>query len=191
MYFPLQNTCAQATSLADKPSLDSLYAIRTTNQIAPGTDKVGTIHAISVETGATLWKYEQRAGTTSLVATGGGLLFGGDAAGRFRAFDQQTGKVLWEVNLGSQVTGYPVTYAVGWPPVRRREYRQFAGDRRRQRPDPGSAPWRRQQSVRVRAGRVSGARTTAEERRPAPPRSGAMRGRWREGASQWSEAPPR
>ena len=113
MYFPLQNTCAQATSLADTPSFDSLYAIRTNNQIAPGTDKVGTIHAISVETGATLWKYEQRAGTTSLVATGGGLLFGGDAAGRFRAFDQQTGKVLWEVNLGSQVTGYPVTYAVG------------------------------------------------------------------------------
>ena len=46
------------------------------------------------------------------MATGGGLLFGGDAACRFRAFDQTTGKVLWEVNLGSQVTGYPITYAV-------------------------------------------------------------------------------
>ena len=51
--------------------------------------------------------------SSTLVATGGGLLFGGDAAGRFRAFDQQTGKVLWEVSLGSQVTGYPVTYAAG------------------------------------------------------------------------------
>jgi alcohol dehydrogenase (cytochrome c) len=71
------------------------------------------VQAISVETGATMWKYEQRAGTTSLVATAGGILFGGDANGRFRAFDQNTGKVLWEVNLGSAVTGYPITYAVG------------------------------------------------------------------------------
>ena len=48
----------------------------------------------------------------SLVATGGGLLFGGDVNGRFRAFDQRDGQVLWEVSLGSAVTGYPVTYAV-------------------------------------------------------------------------------
>ena len=41
-------------------------------------DKVGTVQAISVETGATTWKYEQRAGMMSLVATGGGLVFGGD-----------------------------------------------------------------------------------------------------------------
>jgi alcohol dehydrogenase (cytochrome c) len=47
-----------------------------------------------------------------VVATGGGLVFGGDAAGRFRAFDQDNGKVLWEVNLGSPVTGYPIAYAV-------------------------------------------------------------------------------
>ena len=110
MYFPLQNTCMTLTAMADKPSLDSLYAISTRAQIAPGTDQVGAVYAISVDTGKTNWKYEQRAGTTSLVATGGGLLFGGDVNGRFRAFDQATGKVLWEVNLGSAVTGYPITY---------------------------------------------------------------------------------
>jgi alcohol dehydrogenase (cytochrome c) len=48
----------------------------------------------------------------SLVATGGGLVFGGDANGRFKAFDDKTGKVLWEVNLGAPVSGYPVTFAV-------------------------------------------------------------------------------
>ena len=47
----------------------------------------------------------------SLVATGGGLLFGGDTNGRFRAFDQDTGAVLWEVNLGSPVSGYPISFA--------------------------------------------------------------------------------
>jgi alcohol dehydrogenase (cytochrome c) len=113
MYYPLQNTCMTATAQIDKPTLTSLYGFGSKNQITTGTDKVGTIHAISVETGKTMWKYEQRAATQSLVATGGRLLFGGDAAGRFRAFDQDTGKVLWEVNLGSQVTGYPISYAVG------------------------------------------------------------------------------
>ena len=48
----------------------------------------------------------------SLVATGGGLIFGGDSNGRFRAFDDETGEVLWEINLGSSVSGYPITYAV-------------------------------------------------------------------------------
>jgi len=112
MFYPLQNTCAQMTAIASKPSQESLYALAMKPQIAPGTTNVGSIHAISVETGKTLWKYEQRAGTMSLVSTGGGLVFGGDTAGRFRALDQKTGKVLWEVNLGSSVTGFPISYSV-------------------------------------------------------------------------------
>jgi alcohol dehydrogenase (cytochrome c) len=47
-----------------------------------------------------------------MVATGGGLVFGGDLAGNVRAFDQDTGEVLWQANLGSAVTGYPVSFAV-------------------------------------------------------------------------------
>jgi glucose dehydrogenase len=66
-----------------------------------------------VETGRTVWKREQRAGQTSVMATAGGLLFGGDTAGRFRAYDDATGEVLWEVNLGSHVTGFPATFTVG------------------------------------------------------------------------------
>ena len=68
--------------------------------------------AIDVATGKTLWRYDQRAGMMSSVATGGGLIFTGDTVGHFRAFDDQTGKVLWDISLGSPVTGYPVTYSV-------------------------------------------------------------------------------
>ena len=46
------------------------------------------------------------------MGTGGGLIFGGDANGRFKAFDHDTGEVLWEINLGSSVTGFPITYSV-------------------------------------------------------------------------------
>ena len=110
MYFPLRNTCARV--LATTMEENSFYALTMREEIAPGTDQLGTVHAISAETGETLWRYEQRASTTSLVVTGGGLVFGGDANGRFRAFDEMTGEVLWEINLGSAVTGFPVTYAV-------------------------------------------------------------------------------
>ena len=124
MYYPLRNTCAQMLATADFDSDTAraltaggqgglaIYSLAARHQITPGTDNLGTVRAISVETGETKWLYEQRAGTMSLVATGGGLIFGGDANGRFRAFDHETGEVLWEVNLGSSVSGYPITYAV-------------------------------------------------------------------------------
>ena len=113
MYMPLRNVCARmrASTFEDEEA-SRLYAIAWRSQIAPGTDQVGAVHAISAETGTTAWVYEQRAATMSLAATGGGLVFGGDVNGRFRAFDDRTGEVLWEINLGSSVSGFPITYAV-------------------------------------------------------------------------------
>ena len=110
MYMPLRNACARM--LTTHEGNQRAYALGVRTQIAPGTDLVGTVHAISAETGRTAWIHEQRAGTMSLVTTGGGLVFGGDVNGRFRALDQETGEVLWEINLGSPVTGFPITYAV-------------------------------------------------------------------------------
>ena len=111
MYYPLRNTCARM--LATNLDTSAFYALTWRSQIAPGTDQAGTVQAISAETGEITWTYEQRAGTMSLAATGGGLVFGGDVNGRFRALDHETGDVLWEINLGSSVTGFPITYAVG------------------------------------------------------------------------------
>ena len=110
MYFPLRNACQRLLTTTEGGS--STYMLAARHQLAPGTDRLGTVRAIAVDTGATRWLHEQRAATMSLVATGGRLIFGGDANGRFRAFDQDTGAVLWEINLGSPVSGYPVTFAV-------------------------------------------------------------------------------
>jgi len=113
MYFPLQNMCQTATTTTDQRDPSKVYGLTMAQQLPLGVDKVGTVHGISVETGQTTWKYEQRAGTLSVMTTGGGLVFGGDDNGRFRAFDDRTGKVLWETNLGSPVSGFPVSYSVG------------------------------------------------------------------------------
>jgi alcohol dehydrogenase (cytochrome c) len=112
MYFPLQNMCQTATTTTDQRDPARVYGLTMTQRLPLGVDKVGTVFAISVENGQNVWKHEQRAGTLSLAATGGGLVFGGDVAGFFRAFDDKTGKVLWETDLGSQVSGFPVTFAV-------------------------------------------------------------------------------
>jgi alcohol dehydrogenase (cytochrome c) len=112
MYMPLQNMCMTATTTTDQRDPKAVYGINMKQEFAIGSDKLGTVHAISAETGQTAWKYEQRAGMMPLAATAGGLVFGGDAAGRFKALDDKTGKVLWEVNLGSPVSGFPISYAV-------------------------------------------------------------------------------
>ncbi len=110
MYYPLRNVCARMTATTQGGS--ALYNLVMRGQAAPGTDQIGTVRAISAESGVTQWIYEQRAATMSLVATGGGLIFGGDVNGRFRALDHETGEVLWEINLGSSVTGFPISFAV-------------------------------------------------------------------------------
>ena len=125
MYFPLRNTCADMMATADfdtqrNTELEreilrgglALYSLAARHRMAPDTQNLGTVRAINAETGRTEWLHEQRAGTTSLMATGGGLVFGGDANGRFRAHDHETGEVLWEINLGSPVVGFPISYAV-------------------------------------------------------------------------------
>jgi alcohol dehydrogenase (cytochrome c) len=112
MFFPLQNTCMTVSPTLSRPSLDSLYGLKSEQRIAGNRTSVGSVYAISVETGATLWTYDQRAAVMSLLSTAGGLVFGGDTNGRFRALDAATGKVLWEINLGSPVSGYPISFAV-------------------------------------------------------------------------------
>ena len=113
MFYPLQNTVhdGEDHDRQARPGGASM-ASACRPAPAPKTENVGAVYAISVETGRTLWKYEQRAGMLSLVATGGGLVFGGDANGRFMAFDERTGKILWETNLGAPVSGYPIAFAV-------------------------------------------------------------------------------
>lgn len=113
MYYGLQNTCMHLTVIIDEPDAEGPpYGFIGAESLAPGRDNIGTFHAISAETGRTLWTHDTAGTALSMVTTGGALVFGGDLEGNFRAFDQDSGRVLWEVNLGSSVTGYPVSFGV-------------------------------------------------------------------------------
>src|SRR3546814_20548002 len=57
------------------------------------------------------WNVQQRIPfTTAALATAGGLTFIGDADRYFRAFDSQTGKMIWATRLGTSSVGFPITY---------------------------------------------------------------------------------
>lgn len=115
MYMPMDNTCSRVAPAFREARIEDGYAIRAEGLIPESADgSLGTVMSISASTGETLWRHDQRASVTRnpLLATGGGLVFGGDAARSFRAFDQETGEVLWETRLHSPATGFPITYAV-------------------------------------------------------------------------------
>jgi alcohol dehydrogenase (cytochrome c) len=79
-----------------------------------GSDgNVGRLAAIDASTGKVLWNHDQRAALGSVLTTAGGLVFVGDLHRYFMALDAKTGDVLWRIPLGSPVTGYPISYAVG------------------------------------------------------------------------------
>ncbi len=113
MYMPLQNICSVVTSEGPNTKGQLGMGIDYKAVMPPGETNVGSIQAISVSTGRTAWKHEQRAGVMSLVDTAGGVLFSADAVGRFRALDDSTGDVLWDVNLSASVGGFPISYSSG------------------------------------------------------------------------------
>jgi outer membrane protein assembly factor BamB len=81
----------------------------------PGSDpnKYMNLGKVDLVTGELHVLYSQpQPGAGSALTTAGGLVFWGDENRRLRAFDDETGKVLWESVLGGMITTSTISYAV-------------------------------------------------------------------------------
>ena len=74
----------------------------------------GSIEAMDVRTGTIRWSFNtQGPNWGGLLATKGGLVFGGAFDGYLRAFNDETGEVLWQFQTGTAVNAPPTTFRIG------------------------------------------------------------------------------
>jgi len=88
---------------------------RRTGVRRPGSDpeKYAGIAKVNMSTGEIQRIYEGRVpGNGATLATAGDLIFWGDLDQKFRAFDADSGKILWETTLGGPIQTSTITYAV-------------------------------------------------------------------------------
>jgi PQQ-dependent dehydrogenase (methanol/ethanol family) len=81
----------------------------------PGSDpeKFGGIAKVNASTGEIVRFYEGSVpGDGATLVTAGDLVFWGDLNQKFRAFDADTGKILWETTLGGPIQTSTITYRV-------------------------------------------------------------------------------
>ena len=115
MYMPMQNQCMKARTQSDQRDPSLVYGLEQEQMLTPGNAEprhdLGDLGAPRADV---LWKREQRAGVMSMVATAGGLIFGGDVGGNFtRLRRRKPATSLWETNVGSpRSAATPSSYAV-------------------------------------------------------------------------------
>jgi alcohol dehydrogenase (cytochrome c) len=74
-------------------------------------DHIGSLKAIEPLTGKVKWEYKNPAPLWGgVLTTAGGLVFTGTPEGKFLAFDDETGKILYSFQVGSGIVGSPITW---------------------------------------------------------------------------------
>lgn len=116
VFIPIAEVCGESVPRVYSPNEPYTGGGQETRiaRYQPGSDgNVGRLDAVDLASQKTLWSTRQRASMTgAALATAGGVVFTGDADRWFKAFDQATGKVLWQIRLNDAVNSYPITYSV-------------------------------------------------------------------------------
>jgi glucose dehydrogenase len=82
-------------------------------KVIPGEEQWGNVTAVNYDTGKIRWKVKtQQPMIGGVLATAGGLVFTGEGNGQFKAYDAETGSVLWNFQAGAGVNAPPSSYTV-------------------------------------------------------------------------------
>ena len=78
-----------------------------------GDEAAGSIRALDASTGKLKWEFPLHSPPwAGVMATAGGVVFGGSNEGNFYALDAATGKPLWDFQTGGPIISNPMSYSV-------------------------------------------------------------------------------
>src|SRR5262245_23038610 len=78
-----------------------------------GDKAYGAVRALDVTTGKMKWEFRlQSPPWAGLLATAGGVVFGGSNEGNFFALDAATGKPLWDFQTGGAIEANPISFLI-------------------------------------------------------------------------------
>jgi alcohol dehydrogenase (cytochrome c) len=114
LYSPGTEWCGKVTPMKQEAREGKGFVGGTTTPMNPPSGPSWShIDAFDPVTGKKAWTWKTKYPMiSSLLTTGGDLLFTGDIEGRFLAFDAKTGEQLWSFNTGSGHRGSAITYSV-------------------------------------------------------------------------------
>jgi alcohol dehydrogenase (cytochrome c) len=116
LYMPLNEYCSNTTPSPLDPGqayTGGGRAIFARVPVPNSDGKIGRVDAVKLSDRSTVWSYRQRAPETAAVLpTGGGLVFSGGWDRFFRAFDDLTGEVRWQMRLNNAINSFPISYSV-------------------------------------------------------------------------------
>lgn len=116
LFLPLNEFCSNTTPTPLDPGQAYTGGGRAifARTLVPRSDgNVGRIDAVKLSDRSTTWSFRERGPATGAVLpTAGGVVFGGGWDRNFRAWDDATGKVLWQLRTNNAINGFPVSYSV-------------------------------------------------------------------------------
>lgn len=112
LYLPMSEMCMMGGPIGDGNLLSSGVAMNP--QPRPDSDgNYGRLQAIDMNNRELAWRHrETTPPTIATLSTAGGLVFGGFLDQSFKAFDADTGAVLWQTSLDHIPSSFPISYAV-------------------------------------------------------------------------------
>lgn len=115
IFAPLNEACMDLVPVAEGSRGLLSTGVTMATRPRPDSDGLyGRVEAIDLAARKSAWVHRRRAPvTTGLLATAGGLVFGGFYDRQFIAFDSGTGKMLWSVRLNDAASASPITYTAG------------------------------------------------------------------------------
>jgi len=115
LYIPYIDNCLDMTSAAPAGDGKPATPERRVGTPRPGADpnNLNGLAKVNMSTGEVQrWVLGKVPTNGAVLATAGDVIFFGDLNRRFRAFDADNGKILWETILGNVISSSTITYAV-------------------------------------------------------------------------------